>query len=280
MAHDSCCAFSAELVRALSVSASCSPIMSAMVVATALLALVGQVSGQWTLKDGSKVSFIFVQPSQKQVWRPDGTEVSYDSIPKTLYPVWQAGSGIPILVVLTNTTKPTRLAPAVRYKLPATGQLNAQFFMQCRDRRIWMSGYTPADIQPELQDVAIGVASEPWKVSGWSVFQRTGNAVVPGKKGGTPFKFELSGTPPNHSSGPFTMLNIPEQQGLENSAYRFVIRDKSGKELPAMGSNPSPDKKGVTNYTFLGDWLSVARVELQIRTFEWTTFKVAHFKAK
>ena len=253
-------------------------IMCAMVTAAIVLFWASSAAGQWTLQDGTRVSFVFVLPSEKRVWRPNGEAVSYDAIPKPVSPVWQSGNGVPILVALTKTTEVTKLSPSVRFKLPATGLLNAQFFVPCRDKRIWMSGYTPPEVQPSMQDVAVGVASGPWRLTGWVEFAKSGQKMHAVKQHGTPVKLKLNGSSPRHSAGPFTLVDVPAQPVLDNVAVRFVVRDKSGREYPFTGSNPLADDRTVTNYGFEGDVLDVSRVECQIRPFEWTTIKVAHFK--
>src|SRR5476651_348711 len=98
-----------------------------MVPAAVLLCLALHSESQWTLNDGTKMSFVFVKPSEKQAWRPSGEVVPYDSLPKPTEPVWSIKDSEPILIALLNPPKQLFFPPHVRFKLPASSELNASF---------------------------------------------------------------------------------------------------------------------------------------------------------
>jgi len=247
-----------------------------MVTVAALLCLASSASGQWILNDGTKVSFVFVQPSQKQAWRPSGEAVPYDSLPRPTGPVWTAQDSDAVLVALLNPPRHFDGAPSIRFKLPATEELDSTFSLICSDHKIWMAGYKPTAIQPAEQDLAVGIANGPWKVQSWVEFRTTGYAVHAVKVHGAPVRLSVSGSGPT-MAGPYTYVKVPPLRDMDNLAYRFVVKSRDGRTMEYLQKMPGPGAS--TTFQFQGSVETVSQVILQIRTFEWHTLRVAHFRS-
>jgi len=247
-----------------------------MVTVAALLILAPAAAGQWTLNDGTKVSFVFVQPSQKQAWRPNGESIPYASLPKPTAAVWSAKDTDPVLIALINPSQRTGNGPSVRFKLPSTDELRSSFNVICSDRKIWMAGLKPSTGQPSEQDLAIGVADGPWKVVSWVEFRQSGHGVHALKVHGAPIRLSVNGNGPT-MGGPYTFVNVPSTNDHGNVDFRFVVKARDGGKMESEGLTPT-QQKGATTYRFNGNVENVSQVILETRRFEWHTLRVAHFR--
>ena len=251
--------------------------MSSMVVTALFLWLTTGSSGQWALQSGTKVSVLFVKPSEKIAWRPDGTPFELATLPPPVSPIWTGKETEPILTVLTNAADRRFGMPTVKFKLPDTEILPSSFGVICAKQKIWISGLKCSPGQPAEQDVAVGVSEGGWSIAGSIDCKLSGKAFQISKRSGYNFKPTLSATTPAHSAGPFTMVIIPTPHGFQGKSIRLVALDRFQSVFHLVGSNLLPDRPGYTNYTFQADGKQVSRVELQTRGIEWHTIKVAHF---
>lgn len=245
-----------------------------MVTAVALFLLAPQ-PGQWSLRSGAAVSFVFVQPLTKEVWRPNGAQVPYESLPRPETPLWSAGEQIPVLLAVTNFKQAGNPGPTVRFKLPSTGEMISSFTSACYDKGIWVSGLKP-EAQPAQQDLAVGIADGPWTTIGWVSYKQNHPAVQVGQS----FKFDLHEIPSKNGSSPVTTVAISGMQGPGESAVRVVVAANGGALMPLIGTQAVPGRPGVTNYLFAGRLADVASVKLQTCPYEWHTIWAAHFTPK
>jgi len=227
---------------------------------------------------GTNVSVIFVQPSQKLVWRASGESIPYSSIPMPLTPTWTAKDSDPILIALVNPSKNAYPSPTVRFRFPAGGQLSATFSAVCQGNRIWMCGYKSPTEQPAMQDISVGIADGPWNMGGWLEMKKQGDTVQAIADHGRRFDVTITGTTRKQSSKPVTIVEFPGISEFNNVATRLVVKTDTGVSMPYISSKPTPDNPNSTTYTFSGDITTVARVELQTCHFEWTTLPAVHFR--
>ena len=242
----------------------------------ALIVLAGAAPGQWSLHDGTLVSFVFLQQSNLQAWRPDGSPIDSKPIVKNMPLGLVTQLETPLLIAWTKSVKSNPTPPTVRFKLPTTDQLDSTFTQLAKDQKSWLSGRETPKGQPSEQDAAVGVADGPWKVISWVSYDINNRKAHPTKQRGMAFNPVVGGSAPGHA-GPFITVDFPPLTSLRNVAVRVVARDRQGKEIPFTGSNSVPENQGVTNYAFQGDINDLARVELQTRPFEWHTIRVTHF---
>lgn len=243
-----------------------------MVIVAALLSLSQAAAGQWTLEDGTKMSFVFVLPSQKQAWRPNGDSITYASIPKPGFAAWTGKETEPFLVTYANPLRRLTNEPSVRFKLPASPELDARFISLSSDEKIWVAGYIPPP-QPAEEDIAIGATTGPWKVVSWVEFQRSGHGVHALRVHGSPIRLSVIEPAKGH-----TAVNVPPMAAFENVACQFLVKDRNGNLMQRAGYMHPPATPGATTYWFVGDVSNVSQVILQTRRFEWHTIRVAHFK--
>lgn len=249
-----------------------------MVPALVLFAVTAPAVGQWTLNDGTRMSFVFVNPSEKQAWRPSGETLPYTSLPRPTAPVWSARESEPVLVALMNPSRKLSNPPNIRFKLPATDELNSSFAVICNDRKIWMAGYKPTSHQPSMQDIAIGVANGSWKVLSWVEFRSSQRGVHAVKVHGAPLRLSVTGNFSGAAAKPLVFVNVPPSSELSNATYKFVVKSRNGLEMPYAGEFPTQGDKGGTTYRFVGQASEVSQVVLKVRSYEWHTLRVAHFR--
>ena len=252
-----------------------------MLIAAVFLAFTPIFPGQWTLKSGSKASIVFVLPSEKKAWRPDGKEVKLTSIPKPSEPVWTAKTAYPYLLVCMNPAHGMGVFPNIRFKLPSIPITDAAFTMQSVSGKLWVSGYCAVG-QPIQQDIAIGISDGAWETVGWTEFKKSGDEVKPTKHEGIPFGPQVSRsqriagtvvTPVDQ-----TTVKISTPSSLNMMDVRVIALDQKGNPMQSYGwvNKPAPERPDT--YSFKGDFQAVGRIEIQARPFEWHTIPAAHFR--
>jgi len=72
-------------------------------------------------------------------------------------------------------------------------------------------------------------------------------------------------------------VKVPPLRDMGNLAYRFVVKSRDGRTMEYLQKIPGPGAS--TTFQFQGAVETVSQVILQIRTFEWHTLRVAHFRS-
>ncbi len=253
------------------------PIIPQMFLFALALGMKTLTTGQWTAPNGARVSVIFVLPKMKQACRPDGSPIELHTLPMATKPIWTGRETDPIAVALVAPPALPGGEPSVKFKLPATPDLDASFITATAGGKVWISGLRMPPGQPSQQDMAVGISTGNWKVYSWIALAKAGKPVHAIAHGGQPTRIEVTGTRPSHA-GPYTMVATPTPPLNSPAAYEIIVRDSSGNNLTLVNTNPIEGRPGWTNFTFQGDFSTVSRVELASRPLAWHTIRAAHFK--
>jgi len=252
-----------------------------MVTFSVLLFLANVASGQWTLKDGTQVSLAFYQPSKKMAWKPDTSLADPNMIQRNLDSQILPNDKNLFLIAWMNPPAKLKDLPEVRFKLPTTEQLDASFTFLARDETRWISGLAIPKGQPSQQDVAVGIAKGAWKVVGAINYRQSKTGIQPSNHKGIPLNpivEERQGPKDVATDLPTTLVSDSAAEKYPNQAVRFVLLDEDGKSMTPTGAVPTPTGKPKLAYSFRGKLRSVARIEFQVRPYEWTTVRAAHFR--
>jgi len=256
--------------------------MLCMVTLAALLWISKLANSQWTLKNGTKVSFVFFQSGTNQAWRPDGSLANSGVLLKNLPPGYFDKNETPVLVAWINPSAPKmKDEPTFRFKLPTTGLLDSAITWLALDSVHWVGGCLTPVGQPSRQDVAVGVGTGPWDLASWVSYGAYTKSVQPLKHQGIEFKPKIEELPARIkqlAKTPFILVSDPALENLVGSVARFAVFDQKGKQMQSAGSVKDPAPNAPVKFCFIGDIRDVGRVELWTRRMEWHTILAAHFK--
>ena len=250
--------------------------MDFTVIVAAILALTAQTSGDWKLKDGTKVYLYFLLGEQKKVWRPNGVSVDPAFISKNLDNGYPSESPVSTAVVLLHTQFKTEDKPNVRFVFSRPSKVDT-FFSTCKATgRLWVLADDVKNTEGPQGDVTIGVANGQWKVAGWVSYDTSNTGIRVAKTEGIRFNPQvIAPIRGPKTSLPTTDVKIFLSKNYENVAYRIIATDRKGNEI-ALTSTYFKNEEWM-KYGFTGDIHNIARVELQTRPFEWHTIPDAHF---
>jgi hypothetical protein len=240
--------------------------------------LAGPSSGQWSLSTGTTVTLEILQPTNKQAWQVNGGLIDATPIYRDLLQKKLGLQGVldrivaPVMVVWTKHASVAGDMPNLRFKFPATGQIDFPLTALAHDNRSWLSASPVPAGQKSVGNLEIGVGDGPWKPAGWVSYV----GGIASKHGGIQFGPKLEAAPTRSNPLPYTSLTVKALDALSNVAVRYVVRDTMGKELTGGGYIRPKGTVGVTTFFYVGDYRTVGRIELQTRPYVWTTLHNVH----
>ncbi len=239
--------------------------------------------GIWTLKDGTRVSLAFYQPSANLAWHADSSLIDAGIIARNLPEKFFDSIESPVLlawIAQSESTGQPADEPCVRFKLPSTNQVDAGLLWLSRDGKRWIGGLATKRGQPSQQDVAVGVATGPWTPKGSVSFSSNKKGLKVTSKMGADFAPIVVEDPTSQPGKPTTTISVRLPESVLKEAVSLTIQDKKGKSTAHPISLASLDNMHGTKFTIDGNYKDVKKIELQTRLFEWHTILAAHFRAK
>jgi len=258
-----------------------------MLVVAALLGLAGPVTGDWTLRDGSRVSVVLIQGGHKRAWQLDGTPLDGEGALQRLdsFGILRDMKETAIVIVVTGSKLKNQF-PSFRINIPTylTGDSSMSGFTV--DKKGGFGVFNLRNISLKRHDLEIGVTSGTWATRGWMEYSKPKAGSLPTISGGVKLSVEVGKTPPwEHKNAAaktsrnetFT-VRVQPVKGLESYAVRFVAFNRTGRELLQAGSAKMPYSNGATDYWFMGRLSDLARFEVQTRSFEWHKIPDVHLQ--
>ncbi len=251
-------------------------------IAAFLFCLATSSPSQWTLKDGSRVSVLMVNPTKKLAWQLNGDPIGFATVPKVRFPNPRGEITGTELEVVIRSAQRSWVMPNVQFRLPSGYQFAAGYtgLSQSRGENVWISCDTflhcgePLFFGPGGYDIEIGIANGPWKDSHWATF---GN--VNGKRqlktfGGESFRPGMAGSRSSNGRA-LTTVTLPSFKNTDKHLVHLVVKAQDGSNMECASTE---DRNAISRCIFLGDIHSVTRIELQSRYIQWHSVHVGNLK--
>lgn len=263
----------------------------------AALALAGPFEGDLSPVHVGPITWQFVAVSEDQThksWAPDGAPLNewvasrlikgVEGDQKPMAVVTEADRWLTFVVRVDGVPFGEQPSIAFRFDHDASGpsgftSLEGIDDVALKDGKLdtsseyWLAGTRALTKSKKVVDIEVGVAFGRWQTAS-AYAQKDGKFVL--SEGSEFPMFALQETvpdttKPSRESSFSVSVQLPSNIGRH--AYRLIALDREGKEITSAGSMAKNDEALPSEYWFRGRLSDVGAIKLQIRDYEWTTFK-------